>query len=176
MIIRPSPLANSSIAAEIEGRIRFIRGHKVLLDEDLAPLYGVETKSLNLAVKRHVERFPADFMFQLTHDEHLALRFQIETSKGRGGRRFCPYAFTQEGVAMLSSVLNSPRAIAVNIEIMRAFVRLRQLVKEHAGLSKRLDELESKYDRQFRVVFEAIRSLMAEGPASSAEPIGFRTS
>src|SRR5262249_35728253 len=131
-----------------------------MLDRDLGALYGVETKMLNRAVKRNFKRFPSDFMFQLTEDEADALRYQIGTSKkGRGGRRYLPYVFTEQGVAMLSSVLNSERAILVNIEIMRAFVKLRQMLASNAELSRRLDELESKYDKQFRVVFDAIRQI-----------------
>ena len=145
-----------------------------MLDRDLASLYGVETGALNRAVKRNLQRFPLDFMFQLTTDESDFLRCQIGISKtGRGGRRFLPYVFT-EGVAMLSSVLNSERAVLVNIEIMRAFVKLRQMLASNSELSHRLDELESKYDKQFRVVFDAIRQLMAT-PARGRKQIGFRS-
>ena len=125
------------------------RGEKVMLDRDLASLYGVETGALNRAVKRNHQRFPPDFMFQLTTDEADFLRCQI--------RRFLPYVFTEQGVAMLSSVLNSERAVLVNIEIMRAFVKLRQMLASNAELSHRLDQLESKYDKQFKVVFDAMR-------------------
>lgn len=161
-------------ATRIENAILLIRGQKVLLDADLAALYGVETKVLVKAVKRNAERFPADFMFQLLPEEVARLRFQIGTSKrGRGGRRYAPYAFTEQGVAMLSGVLRSPRAVHANIAIMRAFVRLRQMLAAHADLARRLDELERKYDKHFRVVFEAIREL-----ATPLEPppkqIGFR--
>ena len=159
----------------IEQSILLIRGHKVMLDSDLAGLYGVTTKRLNEQVKRNLSRFPDDFMFQLTESETDLLRSQFATSKkGRGGRRYQPYAFTEQGVAMLSSVLNSERAIKVNVEIMRAFVRLRQLLASNKDLSKRLDELEKKYDAQFNVVFEAIRELMA--PSEAQRPkrrIGF---
>jgi hypothetical protein len=159
----------------IEHAIYLIRGEKVMLDHDLALLYGVETKALNRAVKRNLPRFPSDFMFQLTVDEAELLRCQIGTSnEGRGGRRYLPYVFTEQGVAMLSSVLNSERAVLVNIEIMRAFVKLRQLLASNAELSRRLDELESKYDKQFRVVFDAIRQLMAT-PARARKEIGFRS-
>lgn len=145
----------------IENAIYLIRGEKVMLDRDLALLYEVETKVLNRAVKRNLQRFPSDFMFQLTADEAFVLRCQIGTSnEGRGGRRYLPYVFTEQGVAMLSSVLNSERAILVNIEIMRAFVKLRQLLASNAELSHRLEELEGKYDKQFKVVFDAIRHLM----------------
>jgi hypothetical protein len=158
----------------IERAILMFRGQRVMLDSDLAQLYGVETKLLNRAVKRNRARFPADFMFQLTSEETEALRCQIGTSNtGRGGRRFRPYAFTEQGVAMLSSVLHSRRAVQVNVEIMRAFVRLRRWLVTHEDLARRLDTLEKKYDNQFRGVFEAIRQLMLP-----AEPlrkqIGFR--
>ena len=145
-----------------------------MLDRDLALLYEVETKVLNRAVKRNLQRFPSDFMFQLTPDEADSLRCQIGTSnKGRGGRRYLPYVFTEQGVAMLSTVLNSERAILVNIGIMRAFVKLRQMLASNTELSRRLDELESKYDKQFRVVFVAIRQLMATSVRDRKE-IGFR--
>jgi hypothetical protein len=160
---------------KIEKAIYLIRGEKVMLDHDLALLYGVETKVLNRAVKRNLQRFPLDFMFQLTPEEADVLRCQIGTSKkGRGGRRYLPYVFTEQGVAMLSTVLNSERAILVNIEIMRAFVKLRQMLSSNAELSLRLDELESKYDKQFRVVFDAIRQLMAT-PIRDRKEIGFRS-
>ena len=159
----------------IEKAIYLIRGEKVMVDRDLALLYGVETKILNRAVKRNLQRFPLDFMFQLTEDEAEALRCQIGTSnKGRGGRRYLPYVFTEQGVAMLSSVLNSERAITVNIEIMRAFVKLRQLLASNTELARRLDELESKYDKQFKIVFVAIRQLMAK-PVRDRKEIGFRS-
>jgi len=141
----------------IERAILLIRGHKVMLGYDLAELYGVTTKRLNEQVRRNLSRFPEDFMFQLAESETHLLRSQFATSKkGRGGRRYQPYVFTEQGVAMLSSVLNSERAIKVNIEIMRAFVRLRQILASNKELAKRLDELEKKYDTQFKVVFDAI--------------------
>jgi hypothetical protein len=159
----------------IESAIYLIRGEKVMLDRDLALLYEVETKVLNRAVKRNLQRFPSDFMFQLTAEEADRLRWQIGTSnEGRGGRRYLPYVFTEQGVAMLSSVLNSERAILVNSEIMRAFVKLRQMLASNAELSRRLDELDSKYDKQFRVVFDAIRQLMAT-PVRGRKEIGFRS-
>src|SRR6185369_6514027 len=159
---------------KIETAIYFIRGEKVMLDRDLALLYGVQTKILNKAVKRNLQRFPPDFMFQLTEDEAETLRFQIGTSnKRRGGRRYLPYVFTEQGVAMLSGLLNSERAIVVNIEIMRAFVKLRQLLASNTDLAHRLDELESKYDKQFKIVFVAIRQLM-NPRAVKRKPIGFR--
>jgi hypothetical protein len=146
-----------------------------MLDSDLAELYGVTTKRLNEQVRRNLPRFPEDFMFQLTESETYLLRSQFATSKkGRGGRRYLPYAFTEQGVAMLSSVLNSERAIKVNIEIMRAFVRLRQILASNKELAKRLNELEKKFDTQFKIVFDAIRQLMA--PPESESPkrrIGF---
>jgi phage regulator Rha-like protein len=140
----------------IEGLILLIRGHKVILDADLAALYGVETKQLIRAVKRNLPRFPDDFMFQLNEEESENLRFHFGTSSQWGGRRYSPYAFTEQGVAMLSCVLRSKRAVQVNIEIMRAFVRLRQILASNKELAKRLDELEKKYDAQFKVVFDAI--------------------
>ena len=159
----------------IEKTIYLIRGEKVMLDRDLASLYGVETGALNRAVKRNPKRFPPDFMFQLTTDESEFLRCQIGISKrGRGGRRFLPYVFTEQGVAMLSSVLNSERAVLVNVEIMRAFVKLREMLASNAELSRRLDELESKYNKQFRVVFDAIRQLMAM-PVRDRKEVGFRS-
>jgi len=160
----------------IENRIYFLRGHKVMLDSDLAELYGVETFNLNKAVKRNIDRFPEDFMFRLTKEEANSLRFQIGMSKteGRGGRRYLPYAFTEQGVAMLSGVLNSQRAIQVNIEIMRAFVKIRQMLVSNAALARKLNEFEKKYDAQFKVVFDAIRQLMAP-PEKEIRKIGFRT-
>jgi len=184
----------------IKKAIIYIRGQKVMLDSILAELYGVETGELNRAVKRNVDRFPEDFMFQLTDEEWDALRCQFGISKteedlrchfgtssleedlrsqnvtsgpGKGGRRYLPYVFTEQGVAMLSSVLKSERAVKVNIEIMRAFVRLREMIASNRELAKRLDELEKKYDVQFRVVFDAIRQLMAP-PVRETRKIGFR--
>jgi len=157
----------------IEKAILLIRGQKVMLDADLAELYDVETKVLVQAVKRNLERFPEDFMFQLSQEEFAILRSQIVTSSDWGGRRYRPYAFTEQGVAMLSSVLRSRRAIQVNIEIMRAFIRLRQMLASHVELARKLDALEKKYDAQFRQVFEAIRQLMAP-PERKRRPIGFR--
>ncbi|MDI6800550.1 MAG: ORF6N domain-containing protein [Thermodesulfovibrionales bacterium] len=158
----------------IAQKILLIRGHRVMLDSDLAGLYKVETRTLIQAVKRNINRFPSDFMFQLNYQEVISLRSQIVTSKtGRGGRRYLPYVFTEQGVAMLSSVLNSERAIEVNIAIMRAFVKLRAMIASHKDLAKRLDELEKKYDSQFRVVFDAIRELMRP-PEPKKRKIGFR--
>ncbi len=162
------------VSEQVERNILLIRGHRVMLDTDLAKLYRVPTKAINQAVKRNTNRFPVDFMFQLTSEETTALRSQFVTSKNRGGRQYRPYAFTEQGVAMLSSVLHSERAIQVNIAIMRAFVQLRELIGSNKGLARRLNELEKKYDSQFRVVFEAIRELMAE-PESKVKRIGFKT-
>jgi hypothetical protein len=157
----------------IERAILLIRGQKVMLDEDLAVLYEVKTKTLIQAVKRNVERFPSDFMFQLTREEERSLRSQFVTSKGgRGGRRYLPYAFTEQGVAMLSSVLRSSRAVQVNIEIMRAFVRLRRILASHADLARKLATMERKYDAQFKVVFDAIRELMIP-PEPKRRKLGF---
>jgi len=159
----------------IEKAILLVRRQKVMLDADLAGLYGVETRVLVQAVKRNLERFPEDFMFQLNNDEVLFLRSQIVTlKKGRGQHsKYLPYAFTEQGVAMLSSVLRSHQAIQVNIEIMRAFIRLRQMLASHAELARKLDALEKKYDAQFKDVFEAIRQLMAP-PEQKRRAIGFR--
>jgi hypothetical protein len=159
----------------IEKAILLIRGQKVMLDADLAELYGVETRVLVQAVKRNLERFPEDFMFQLSKEEVDFLRSQIVTlKKGRGQHsKYLPYAFTEQGVAMLSSVLRSQRAIQVNIEIMRTFIRLRQMLASHVELARKLDALEKKYDAQFKQVFEAIRRLMAP-PEPKRRPIGFR--
>ena len=163
-------------AERVEKSILLIRGHKVILDRDLAALYGVETRVLVQAVKRNLQRFPADFMFQLGKEEFDEWRSQIVMSNpsAKMGLRRAPYAFTEQGVAMLSSVLNSQRAIDVNIEIMRAFVRLREMLTTHKELARRLDDLEQKYDAQFRVVFDAIRQLMAPPVPPIKRRIGFR--
>ncbi|HTX76473.1 MAG TPA: ORF6N domain-containing protein [Terracidiphilus sp.] len=163
--------SNAIPPERIGRRILLIRGQKVMLDADLADLYEVDTKALTRAVRRNAERFPEDFMFQTTAEETDNLRRQFGTSSW-GGRRYRPYAFTEQGVAMLSSVLRSPRAVQVNIAIMRAFVKLRQILASHRDLARRLDELESKYDEQFRAVFEAIRELMRP-PEKSRRRIGF---
>ncbi|MGH9446615.1 MAG: ORF6N domain-containing protein [Terriglobia bacterium] len=157
----------------MEGRILLIRGEKVMLDADLAELYGVETKALNRAVRRNPSRFPEDFMFQLTQEESENLRFHFGTSNFWGGRRYNPLAFTEQGVAMLSSVLRSHRAVQVNIAIMRAFVALREMLASHRDLARRLDQMEEKYDAQFKVVFDAIRELM-KPPEKPRRRIGFR--
>jgi hypothetical protein len=158
-----------------------VRAQKVLLDSDLAALYEVETKILNKAVSRNRDRFPEDFMFQLTSDEMESLRFQIGTSnEGRGGRRYLPYAFTEQGIAMLSGVLTSKRAVEVNVAIMRTFVRLRQLLATHEELARRLDQLEWRQSEQgsrVQYVFETIQQLIeAPEPTEPKRSIGFPTS
>jgi hypothetical protein len=171
----------------IERSILLIRGQKVMLDNDLASLYGVEAKRMLQAMKRNIERFPEDFMFQLTWEEASVLRSQFAASSLRDEEhlrsqnvtlkrgkhlKYRPYAFTEQGVAMLSSVLRSPRAVSVNIEIMRAFVRLRQMLVSHADLARKLDALEKTYDAQFKVVFDALRQLM-QPPVKPKRSIGF---
>jgi ORF6N domain len=150
----------------------FVRGEKVMLDTDLAQLYRVTTGNLNKAVKRNQARFPGDFMFQLTEKETDSLIFQLGRSKGRGGRRHRPYAFTEQGVAMLSSVLNSERAVQVNIAIMRTFVQLRRLMDSNADLARKIESLEKKYDEKFAVVFAAIKQLITP-PEPPRRRIGF---
>ena len=195
MTTAPKPVLSSGkqIAAPLQsligGRILALREQRVMLDADLAELYGVQTKVLVQAVKRNLARFPQDFMFQLSADEFAALRSQTVTSNsGRGGRRTAPYAFTKQAVAMLSSVLGSPRAIGVNIEIMRTFVRVRELAATHSELAKRLSELEEKTEllsmqhdtfssntrNQLKQVFDALRELMTP-PDPPKRPIGFVT-
>jgi len=138
-------MSNIASTHQIERLIRLIRGHKVMLDEDLAELYGVETRVLIQAVKRNSSRFPGDFMFQLSVEEAKSLRSQsVISNKGRGGRRYLPFVFTEQGVAMLSSVLNSERAVEINIQIMRAFVRLREMIASNKDLARKLDALERK--------------------------------
>ena len=158
----------------IEGKILFIRGQKVMLDRDLAQLYGVETRVLNQAVRRNIERFPSDFMLTLTRDEIMRIS-QIVISSGHETIKFSKnvMAFTEQGVAMLSSVLNSKRAVQVNIAIMRVFVKLREMIASNKELSRRLDKLEEKYDVQFKVVFDAIRELMTPSVPKKSK-IGFR--
>lgn len=159
---------------EIEQKIYFVRGRKVMLDKDLATLYQVETKALKRAVKRNMQRFPDDFMFELTKKELDSLRYQIGTSNdNRGGDRYAPYVFSQEGVAMLSGVLNSEAAIQANIAIMRAFVRMRELALSDKELYAKLRELENKYDKQFKQVFDAIYALMKPEDDSQKSQIGF---
>jgi len=159
----------------IEEQILLIRGQRVMLDTALADLYRVEVKVLNQAVRRNIDRFPADFMLRLGAEEADSLRSQSVTLKNRRGqhRKYLPYAFTEQGIGMLSSVLKSKRAVMVNIEIMRTFVRLRQMLSENAELARKLNALEKKYDAQFKVVFDAIRELMTPPHASKKRPIGF---
>jgi hypothetical protein len=159
----------------IEQHIYSIRSHRVMLDSDLADLYGVTTKRLNESVKRNWKRFPTDFMFRLTNLEAKALRSQFATSKKRGGRRYLAYAFTENGVAMLSSVLNTDRAIQTNITIMRVFTRLRKLLASHSDLIDRLNEMEKRYDKQFQIVFDAIRQIIESPEDDAKPPIGYLT-
>jgi len=159
----------------IEHSILVIRGKKVMLDSDLAVIYGVTTSRLNEQVKRNIARFPDDFMFQLTQEESVRLISQIATSNtGRGGRRKLPYAFTEHGAVMLASVLNSPVAIDASVQVVRAFVKLRQLLASHAELARKLNTLEKKYDAQFMEVFKAIRELMQPTEHPGKRKIGFR--
>jgi hypothetical protein len=155
--------------------IFLIRGQKVMLSTDLARLYEVEPKVLIQAAKRNIERFPEDFMFQLSRHEYTSLRSQIVTLKQGEHSKYLPYAYTEQGIAMLSSVLRSERAIKVNIEIMRSFVKLRQLLQTNAELAEKLKKLERKHDRKFRIVFQAIYQLMKPDDESSKSPIGFNT-
>ena len=159
-------------AKRIESAILRVRGRNVMLDGDLAALYAVTTREIIQAVKRNRKRFPSDFMFRLSNVEFANLRSQSVISSSWGGRRTPPYAFTEQGVAMLSGVLRSSRAVRVNIEIMRAFVQLRRMLESHGDLMKKLDALEAKYDSQLSVVFQAIRELMS-APTSSRKRIGF---
>ena len=159
------------VPTDLLGRILLLREQRVMLSSDLAALYEVEPRVLMQAVKRNSTRFPEDFMFQLSRDEWLNLKSQNVISSW-GGTRTQPYAFTEQGVAMLSSVLKSPRAVQANIEIMRTFVRLRRILTENSDLSRRLDELEQHYDEQFKAVFDALRQLMTP-PTNSGRPIGF---
>lgn len=173
-----SGLASTQVISveQVEEAILLIRGHRVLLDRDLAVLYGVETKNLNKAVRRNRDRFPSDFMFQLTADEAVASRFQFGTLKRGQNIKYLPYAFTQEGVAMLSSVLRSPRAIQVNIGIVRVFVRLRETLALHKELAHKLADLERRiegHDASIRTLFDAIRQLMAPA-AKPHKQIGFQ--
>ena len=157
--------------------VHYLRHEKVILDSDLAELYGVPTKALNQAVQRNLERFPSDFMFQLTENEAENLRSQIVTLKRGQHRKYLPYAFTEQGVAMLSSVLRSERAVEVNIAIMRTFVQLRRLMDSNALLAEKIEALEEKYadhDQQFQLVFEAIKQLISS-PIPPAKELGFHT-
>ena len=164
------------LVERIKDKIYLLRGKKVLMDRDLAQLYGVETRVLIQGFKRNIERFPSDFTFRLTQDEFDSLRSQIVISKGKGGRRYLPYAFTEQGVAMLSSVLRSKRAIEVNIAIMRAFVKLREMLATHKELSRKLSDLEQrleKHDDHIQTIFEAIRQMMAPSVKKGKKKIGF---
>jgi hypothetical protein len=156
----------------VVSKIAVVRGQRVMFAQDLAELYGVETKVLMQAVKRNIDRFPQDFLFQLTDQEFTNLRSQIVTSNW-GRTRYLPYAFSEQGVAMLSSVLRSPRAVAVNIEIMRSFVRMRALIDSNSVLAKKISSLEQKYDKQFKVVFQAIYDLMDDREKNPKRKIGF---
>jgi len=171
-------MAETELAlAQVAQHIHSVRGQNVMLDSELAELYEVETYLLNRAVQRNKERFPEDFMFQLTAEETKSLRFQFGISNtGRGGRRYLPYVFTEQGVAMLSSALRSERAVQVNIAIMRAFVNLRGLLTQDSDLARRILHLEEKYDRQFAAVFDAIRQMIEAPPAEEAPErrMGFR--
>jgi hypothetical protein len=170
---------------QIESQIFLIRGQKVMLDADLAELYGVETKVMNQAIKRNTERFPEDFMFQLTAEEFADLKCQIGTSNlrsqivtsnkpaGRGGRRYLPYALTEHGAIMAASVLNSPRAVETSVQVVRAFVQLRQMLATNAELSRKLAILEKKYDIKFKAVFDAINELMSPLETKKKRSIGF---
>lgn len=158
----------------IERKIYLIRGQKVMLDRDLAELYGVETRALNQAVKRNIDRFPEDFMFSLTREEIMRISQFVISSAGTETLKFSKniMVFTEQGVAMLSGVLNSKRAVQVNIAIMRAFVKLREMIASHKELARKLDALEKKYDTQFKVIFDAIRQLMTP-PQTKRRKIGY---
>lgn len=166
-------MENLLSAEVIVPKILIIRGKRVMLDRDLAELYRVETKSLNLAVKRNRDRFPDDFMFQLTKEELADLRFQFETSRW-GGVRYLPYVFTEQGVAMLSSVLNSKRAIQANIQIIRAFVQLRRMLLTNTDLRRKIQDMEKKYDKQFAIVFQAIKELLKPPKVEERRITGFK--
>ncbi|PYS72498.1 MAG: DNA-binding protein [Acidobacteria bacterium] len=170
---RKSQLKRTQLTTPIEKRIFILRGERIMLSFDIAALYGIEPKALVQAVKRNIDRFPEDFMFQLTAEGFQNLKSQIVTSSWGGIRRARPYAFTEQGVAMLSSVLHSSRAVQVNVAIMRAFVRLRKMLVGHEELTRKVIELEKKYDAQFKVVFDAIRNLM-KPVRIQPKQIGFR--
>ena len=157
----------------IEPKIMLIRGRKVMVDVDLAELYEVETRTLNQAVKRNLKRFPADFMFQLTKEEKNELVTICDRFKRLKHSTSLPYVFTEQGVSMLSSVLNSERAVMVNIQIMRTFTKLREMIESHKDLRKKIEEMESKYDKQFQIVFDAIKQLV-EPPSVQKKKIGFQ--
>lgn len=166
--------SSATLAPRVDSLILIVRGQRVMIDADLAALYGVPTKRLNEQVKRNAERFPGDFCFRLSLAESARLRSQIATSNaGRGGRRSRPLAFTEHGAIMAANVLNSPRAVEMSVHVVRAFVRLREVVASHRDLVRRVDELEAHYDGQFKVVFDAIRRLMAPPEPNPKRKIGF---
>jgi len=170
---KPSENSIVPVGGLITQKIYFVRSARVMLDADLARLYGVATKNLNKAVKRNIRRFPQDFMFQLSPNEMRNLRFQMGTSrKSQGGRRYAPYAFTEQGIAMLSSVLRSARAAQVNVAIMRTFVRLCEMLATHEELRRKIDAMEKRYDARFQAVFATIRQML-ETPVPAKKPIGF---
>ncbi len=168
--MKPSVITTSDFIA---AKILFLRGEKVLLDADLALLYGIESRRLKEAVRRNIDRFPQDFMFELSKEEWESLRSQIATLKGGRGQhsKYPPFAFTEQGVAMLSGILNSPRAIETNIAIMRTFVALRRLMESNKELAAQIRKLEKKYDQRFKIVFDAIQQLIKQ--EKEARPIGF---
>jgi len=167
-------MANMLVPHEvIQNKIFLLRGKKVMFDKDLAELYGVETKHLKRTVKRNAARFPKDFMFELTRRECRALRCHFGTLKRGAHSKYLPYAFTEHGILMLSSVLNSEKAIEVNIQIMRTFTKLRQLMIKHADLRRKIEEIENKYDYQFKIVFKTIKELLVPPPTKPKKPIGF---
>jgi len=156
----------------VETRILTIRGFRVMLDSDLAEIYGVETKRLLEQVRRNIERFPEDFMFRLTAQEFANLRSQFATSSRHGGRRYLPYAFTEHGALMLASVLKSDRAVSMSIFVVRAFARLREILSTHADLRRKIEEMEARYDQQFKYVFDALK-LLLDPPRKAKKRIGF---
>lgn len=158
---------------KIESRIYLVRDKKVMLDRDLAELYGVDTKQLKRQVRRNIGRFPSDFMIELTKEETESLRSQIGTLKRGEHSKYLPYAFTEQGVAMLSSVLNSERAIQVNIQIMRAFMNLRHMALSYKEIWKKIEGMEKKYDESFKVVFDTLKSILLAGPEKLKKKIGF---
>jgi len=168
-------MARSVTIERIENKIFQIRGKKVMIDRNLARLYEVETKQLTRQVRRNLERFPEDFMFKLTKQEYGSLRRQIGTLKKGEHSKYLPYVFTEQGVAMLSSVLSSKRAIHVNIAIMRAFVNLRRVGLTYAGLKRRIEAMEKKYDAKFKIVFEAFKKLLEPVPVAKKRKVGFHT-
>jgi hypothetical protein len=165
---------NLITVANIENHILVVRGQRVMLDSDLAEIYGIETKRLIEQVKRNLGRFPEDFMFQLTREENADLRSQFETSSLHGGRRYLPYAFTEHGALMLASVLRSDQAVAMSIYVVRAFARLREMLSNHEDLKQKIEEMEAKYDQQFKVVFDTLHELF-EPPPQPKKKIGFKT-